>query len=532
MARYRIDSIADLARQMQFTPLATRAAQVTSAEGVLHDIDRTKAYPLDWLIFRITGYRPKKVTSDLLAGIALQHDLGLLIEQVSQSLNQRSDCLCEPVLSLDEATKTFNITGKTLQRWRRRGLSGRKLIFPDGKKRIGFLLSHLERFLAVQGRRAMGEANFSLMDGAEREKIISAAQRLSHVGENADTIARRLSRKFNRSSLLISQTIRENIPAIDLGVAQISEDQRGRIYRRYRRGVGLSELALTFRKTKSAIYFAILDERLARVLKRKSHFIDDPLYHQADAEQAINAIASQEPLVDAPARLCASDISELCNEPPLTDIQERALFLKLNFHKYQFMQARRRLDERRITHRRMLAVERHLRQAIDVRNRIVRANLRLLVSIARRHARGCVGWMDLISDGSLTLMRSVENFDFHKGHQFSTYATFGLMKEFARSSGRMIAQHKKSAALEHDVPDNASVRPNQIVADRDQLNRILSILSESERKVLLAQYGLDGRNQNTNSRQTARQLGISSRQVRLLEESAMAKLRAQVKDIV
>ena len=81
MAKFRIDSLAALARQMEFTPHDTRAAQVAAAEELLHAIDPAKAYPLDFVVFRITGYRPKTLGDDLLTGLALQHDLGLLIEQ-------------------------------------------------------------------------------------------------------------------------------------------------------------------------------------------------------------------------------------------------------------------------------------------------------------------------------------------------------------------------------------------------------------------------------------------------------------------
>ena len=89
MAKYLIDSIAALARQMTFTPHETLATQLSSAENLLHEIDPAKAYPLDFVIFRITEYRPKKVKSDLLTGLALQHDLGLLIETLSESLDLR-----------------------------------------------------------------------------------------------------------------------------------------------------------------------------------------------------------------------------------------------------------------------------------------------------------------------------------------------------------------------------------------------------------------------------------------------------------
>src|SRR5438552_9591841 len=149
MARFRIDSIADLSRQLAFAPHDTRAAQITAAEELLHLIDPAKAYPLSFVIFKITGYSPRQINEDLLTGLALQHDLGLLIERISDTLNVQTQQISQPVLRIDDVSERFNVTGKTIQRWRRRGLCGRKFIFPDGKRRVGVLLSSVERFFSV-----------------------------------------------------------------------------------------------------------------------------------------------------------------------------------------------------------------------------------------------------------------------------------------------------------------------------------------------------------------------------------------------
>src|SRR4051812_26418230 len=80
VARYRIDSLEALARQLQFTPGEVRAQQLLNAEELLATLEPAKAYPLDFVTFRITGYRPKAVSTEQAAGAALQHDLGLLVE--------------------------------------------------------------------------------------------------------------------------------------------------------------------------------------------------------------------------------------------------------------------------------------------------------------------------------------------------------------------------------------------------------------------------------------------------------------------
>src|SRR6476620_927502 len=90
VAKFRIDNLAALARQMEFTPTEQRAAQVSAAEQLLHAIEPGKAYPLDFITFKITGFHPKDAQLDQLTGLALQHDLGLLIEKVSETLAVRA----------------------------------------------------------------------------------------------------------------------------------------------------------------------------------------------------------------------------------------------------------------------------------------------------------------------------------------------------------------------------------------------------------------------------------------------------------
>jgi len=58
-----------------------------------------------------------------------------------------------------------------------------------------------------------------------------------------------------------------------------------------------------------------------------------------------------------------------------------------------------------------------------VKNQIVRANLRLVVSVARKHMRPGLSLMELVSDGNITLMRAVESFDIHRGYRFTVALT-------------------------------------------------------------------------------------------------------------
>src|SRR5205085_11118252 len=151
--------------------------QLAAGEELLHSLDPAKAYPLDFVIYRITGYHPKHVDEGLLAGAALQHDLGLLIEQVSESLDLHTNGIREAVLGIEDVTEKFNVTSKTIQRWRRKGLAARRFTFGDGKRRVGFLLSSVERFLATHREQVERGGIFLQIDYEEGAEVLRRGRR-------------------------------------------------------------------------------------------------------------------------------------------------------------------------------------------------------------------------------------------------------------------------------------------------------------------------------------------------------------------
>jgi RNA polymerase sigma factor (sigma-70 family) len=557
VAKFRIDTLAELARQMaEFTPHDVKVTQVAAAEELLHTLDANKAYPLEFIVYRVTGYRPKADAEDaLLTGLALQHDLGLLIEHVSETLDLRTDKLAEPVLDIDAACERFNVTSKTIQRWRRKGLPARRFVFADGKRRVGFLLSSVERFFSGHREQVARGMNFSQLSDGERGEILQRARRLAvYCKCCTHEIARRVARKTNRSPLTILHTIRKHDqekPAeavFPLAAEPVSEEERARILKGYRRGVPLRSLAKRVCRPRTAVYRVVIDERIAKLGRRKVKFIDDPLYHQDGAGEAVAGIVAGTESVferggrpedarvprDLPAYL-----QELYRTPLLSPGRERALFLQFNYHKFRFVAARRRLEPQFARAREVNALEGHLRRATEVKNEIVQANLRLVVSVGRKHLRPGLSLMELISDGNMTLMRAVESYDAHRGHRFSTYATLALMKGFARSVPQLLSAGRvKSTTGDHrvlaEVPDSRLSATNDRLLAREEVRQLLSRLDDRERRVLLAHYGIetaaDGvrpdRTEPATYEQVGRLLGLTKQRVRQIEQSALAKLRS------
>jgi len=529
-------------QQARYAPKERRLEQIERAEQLLAEIDPQKRYPYEYLCYRITGFRPEGAPALILGGEEARHDLRLFVEDLSGTVGQSAEQATETVLTVAEVSSRYNVSTRTVTRWRRQGLVARRFLI-SGRTKVGFLESSLSRFVEAHRDQVDRGGRFRQLTDAERDEIIRRARRMATVDQGGlIEIARRIARKMGRST----ETVRTTLKAYDRdhpdraifppSTGPLDEDAKEQIYRRYRVGVSVEVLAGQFNRTRSSIYRVINEMRARRILSTKLEYMLHPSFTDPAAHDAIlgpmpEPADGKGPRRTKPPKGLPPYLASLYEVPLLGREQEAHLFRKMNYLKYLANQLREKIDPTRAKTTDLDEIERLQEEALAVKNQIIRANLRLVVSIAKRHVGPSNNFFELVSDGNMSLIRAVEKFDYARGNKFSTYASWAIMKNFARTipeenyrRDRFVTGHEE---MFEAAADNRSDEHEQEKAQKQRQEAVkgmLGRLDDRERRIIVSRYGIGGVHEQT-LEQLGKELGITKERVRQIESRAQDKLR-------
>jgi len=318
--------------------------------------------------------------------------------------------------------------------------------------------------------------------------------------------------------------------------AMLDDAAKERIYGQHRRGMAEEVLAREHGLTRAGLARVITEVRARRLRESRIDFMahasfDDPA-RRAEILGPLPALAEgDEPRTSRPPEGLPPYLASLYDVPLLTREQEMHLFRKMNFLRYRAATLRDAIDPARARVAQLDEVERLQGEALAVKNQIIRANLRLVVSIAKKNVGQADNLFERISDGNISLIRAVEKFDYSRGNKFSTYASWAIIRNFARTirdehhrrdrfvTGQEITFEAAADPREEERESESSRAQNQEV-----VHGILGRLDERERKILISRFGIGDSGERT-LEDLGRELGITKERVRQIEARAQNKLR-------
>ena len=278
-------------------------------------------------------------------------------------------------------------------------------------------------------------------------------------------------------------------------------------------------------------------EAARSALSRECSFIPSAEFIQGSPAELLSELPSEllyaEPRSSRPTFPAdyPAYLGELYRIPLLAPEGEAHLFRKMNYLKFRANQLRATIDMKRRDWPTIREIEACLAEADAIRNRIAECNLRLVVSIARRLGSQTITFEELVSEGNLILLKTIEKFNYALGYRFSTYATHAVQRHFFRCWKRKQRSAEKEFVGEVDM----LVGQEELSDESDPigdpifwsplLSRLQDCLTGRELQILRRRFDLGETGQSDTLQELSAELGICKERVRQIQHRALQKLR-------
>ncbi|HEY3245162.1 MAG TPA: sigma-70 family RNA polymerase sigma factor [Phycisphaerae bacterium] len=540
---YASADIGELAHQLTLSPVRLRVQQLEGIERLLDTINAEQSYPYEWVCYHITAYRTRRsAPRTTLTGAKLVGDLVTLAEHITRKANLTPTLLGQPVKTHEELAAALGVSTKTIRRWRARGLLGLRLTFPDGVNRLAFAQGSVDRFVRQNAELVRRGASFRQLTEAERDAIVARARELLQQKRlKLHVVARKIAAETQRAVETVRYTLRrwdQSHPTRALfsndGQPLLSE-RHTRVWRARQAGDSIEQIAAGLDCPPDEVEQILVEVEARRLIENPVAYIYNELFDAPNADALILETPPPLPPEQRAAARIPRDLPAylraLYMVPLLSPAQEVDLFRRYNYLKYKAAQRIQKL-------RTFVPRAEHLHdidalrvRAEAVKNQIIRANLRLVVSIAKKHVGARPNFFEVVSDGNLSLMRAVEKFDFARGYRFSTYASWAIMKNYARTIPEQHYHVNRYVTGQEElldaIPDHRSDIPSteSLAGVRDVLVAGLNQLTPRERSIVAQHFGLTGDGSGQTLEELGNRLGVTKERVRQIEKRAIEKLR-------